>query len=159
MRAIYEADTEGVVALAAAGTAKSIFGVKADAGHAIDLQAIGFTLDGVTASEKPILVELCACTFATNAPGTASTAVTIDTAAGPRVAETFAAGKTWTTEPTVVTVLKPLDHDPYKFILDRDFPDNMNYDFAVAEGFVIRMTIPSGGAAVNARCWARWARV
>lgn len=159
MRSIYEADTEGVVALAAAGTAKSIFGVKGDAGHALDLLALAFSIDGVTAAEKSVLVELCSSTFATNAPGTASTAVTIDNTSGPRIAETFAAAKNWTTEPTVIVSHRSFDCDPYKFVYDRDFPLGENYDYAVAEGFVIRMTIPTGGIAVNARCWARWARV
>lgn len=158
MRAIYVADTEGVVALAAATTAKTIFAVKADTGHALDLLGIAFSLDGVTASEKPVLVEFCSCTFATNAPGTNSTAVTIDSESGPRVPETFSAGKNWTAEPTVITSLRPLDCDPYKFAYERDHPPDASPDFAVSEGFCVRMTIPSGGAAANARVWARWAR-
>lgn|SRR5262245_16689271 len=159
MRAIYVADTEGVVALAAAGTAKSIFGILGDAGHGIDLLGMGFSLDGVTASEKPVLVELCHCTFATQPPGTASTAVTVDQEAGRVVAETFSAAKNWTTEPTVLTVLRPLDCDPYKFYYEKDHPLGESPDTDAADGFVVRMTIPSGGAAVNARAWMRWARV
>jgi hypothetical protein len=159
MRAIYVADTEGVVALAAATTAKTIFGVKADAGHAIDLLGLAFSLDGVAAAEKPVFVEFCYCTFGANPPGTASTAVTIDSEAGPRVAETMSAGKNWTTEPTTITALRPLDCDPYKFYYEKDHPLGESPDGAAAEGFAIRMTIPSGGAAVNARVWARWARV
>lgn len=159
MRAIYVADTEGVVALAAATTVKTIFGVIADSGHAIDLLAIGYSLDGVTASEKPVLVELCAMQFSTNAPGTNSTAVTIDSESGPRVAETFTAAKNWTAEPTgTITSLRPLDCDPYKFVYERDFAPDNSPDFAASQGFAVRMTIPSGGAAVNARVWARWAR-
>jgi len=159
MRAIYVADTEGVVAAAAAATAKSIFGVKADAGHAIDLLGLMIAMDGVTASEKPVLIELCSCTFATNAPGTNSTAVTVDQESGPRIAETFAAAKNWTAEPTALVVLRPGDMDPYKFYYEKDHPLGESPDFAVAEGFVIRATVPSGGAAVNYRVWSRWARV
>jgi len=159
MRAIYVADTEGLVALAAAGTAKTIFGVKGDAGHAIDLLGLTISLDGLTATEKSIVVELCACTWATNAPGTASTAVTVKQESGPRIAETFAAAKTWTTEPTVLTVLEPFDLDPYKYQYKYDFSLGESPDFAVAEGFAVRMTIPSAGAAVNARVRGRWARV
>ena len=159
MRSIYEADTEGEVALAAAGTVKTIYGVKGDAGHALDLLALAFSLDGITAAEQPVLVELVAVSFATQAPGTASTAVAVKNTAGPRIAETFAAAKNWTTEPTVKTILKPLDYDPYKFTFDREWPLGENYDFPVAEGYTIQMTIPSGGAAVNARVWSRWGRV
>jgi hypothetical protein len=135
-RAIYTADTEGVVAVAAAAT-KTVFAVKADTGHAIDLLALNFSLDQATptASDKGVFIELCAATFATNAPGTNSTAVGVDQAGGPRIAETFAAGKNWTTEPTVLTSI------------------------SVAEGFALRITNPSGNQSVNVRAWAKWARV
>ena len=159
MRAIYVCDTEGKVAGAAATTAKTVFGIKGDAGHGIDLLGLGFALDGVSASEAPVLIEFCYCTWATNAPGTNSTAVTVDQESGPRIAETFSAGKNWTTEPTVLTALRPLDYDPNKLIYERDHPLGESPDSAAAEGFALRMTIPSGGAAVNIRAWAKWARV
>jgi hypothetical protein len=159
MRAIYAADTEAVVALAAAATAKTIFGVKGDAGHGIDLLKWWFNFDGVTAAEKPILVELCELTWATNAPGTNSTAVTVDQAAGPTLAETFAAARNWTTEPTVLTPIETFELDPYKGFYSYDFPLGDSPDSLVAEGFCVRMTIPTGGAAVNARAGMRWARV
>jgi hypothetical protein len=160
MRAIYVADTEGVVAVAAASTVV-VFGVKADAGHAIDLLGLAFSIDQATptATDKGVLVELCACTFATNAPGTNSTAVTVDTEAGPRVAETFAAAKTWTALPTVVNALRPFDCDPYKFTYERDFPLGESPDFATAEGFCLRVTNPSGNQSVNVRAYTRWSRV
>jgi hypothetical protein len=159
VRTIYVADTEGVVALAAATTAKTIFGVLGDAGHGIDLLGWGFSLDGIAAAEKPVLVELCHCTFATNPPGINSTAVTVDTEAGIRIPETFSAGKNWTTEPTVLVPQRPLDCDPYKFYYEKDNPLGESPDSLDADGFAVRMTIPSGGAAVNARVWMRWARV
>lgn len=160
MRAIYVADSEGAVSVAAAAT-KSVFGVKADAGHAIDLMSLAFSVDQATptASDKSVLIEFCAVTFATNAPGTASTAVAVDQESGPRVTETFAAGKNWTTEPTVVTALRPFDVDPYKFTYERDHPWGETPDFAAAEGFVIRVTNPTGNQSVNVRAWAKWARV
>jgi hypothetical protein len=159
-RAIYTADTEGVVAVAAAAT-KTVFGVKADTGHAIDLLSLKFSLDQATptASDKSVLVELCAVTFATNAPGTTSTAVAADQAGGPRIAETFSPGKNWTTEPTVVTSLEPFDADPYKFTYGEHYPFGENYDFSLAEGFALRITNPSGNQSVNVRVWAKWARV
>jgi len=159
MRAIYSADAEAAVALAAA-TVKTVFGVKADAGHAIQLLGAWFGFDGVASSEKPVLVEFCACTWATQPPGTLSTAVTVDQEAGPRYAETFSAARNWTTEPTVQTPIRSFGYDPNKGYWDRDFALGDEPDFAVAEGFTIRMTVPSGGAAVNVdRPGARWARV
>ena len=162
MRAIYVADTEGVVAVAAAAT-KTVFGVKADTGHAIDLLGLAFSVDQSTptATDKGILVEFCAVTFATNAPGVGgiSTAVTVDQESGPRIAETFSAAKNWTSEPTVVTSMRPYDVDPYKFTYERDHPLGESPDFGLAEGFAIRVTNPSGNQSVNIRAWARWARV
>lgn len=160
MRAIYVADTEGAVSVAA-NTTTSVFGVKADAGHAIDLLGLAFSIDQATptATDKGVFVELCSATFATNAPGTNSTAVTVDQEAGPRVAETFAAAKNWTAAPTVLVALRPIDADPYKFTYERDHPLGESPDFAVAEGFVLRITNPTGNQSVNVRAWARWSRV
>ncbi len=160
MRAIYVADTEGQVSVSA-NTTKTVFGVKADSGHALDLLTIAWSMDQATATagDKAVLVEFCACTWATNAPGTNSTAVTIDQESGPRIAETFAAGKTWTTEPTAITVLRPIDADPYKLLYERDHPLGEGPDFAVAEGFCLRITNPTGNQTVNVRAFAKWARV
>lgn len=153
MRSIYEAHTEADVGFT---TVRSVFGVKADSGHAIDLLALALSLDSVDASDAAVLIELCTATFATNAPGTASTGVTIHNTSGPRIAETFAAARNWTTEPTVLVAVKVLEYDPYKFGMDIPFPLGEGYDFALAEGFVIRCT---AAETVNARVHARWARV
>jgi hypothetical protein len=161
VRAIYVADSEGVVAVAAAAT-KTVFGVNADTGHAIDLLGIGFTIDQATptATDKAVLVEFCSVTYATNPPGTASTGVTVDQESGPRITETFTGAKNWTTEPTVVTVLRPFDCDPYKFTYERDHPLGESPDFAAGPvGFALRVTNPSGNQSVNVRAWARWSRV
>jgi hypothetical protein len=160
MRAIYVADSEGVVAVAANSTVY-VYGVKANTGHAVDLLALAFSVDQATptASDKAVYVELCAATWATNAPGTNSTSVTVDQEAGPRIAQTFTAAKTWTASPTVINPLRPFDVDPYKFTYERDFLDVLNLDFNVGEGFVLRVTNPTGNQSVNVRAWSRWARV
>ena len=160
-RTIYVADTEGVVAVAA-NTTKTVFGIKADAGHAIDLQLLGFSVgqSTPTATDKEVFIEFGGCTFATNAPGTNSTAVTVDRRSGPGVAETFAAGKNWTTEPTVITPLDPFDVDPYKFSYGNPEPLLEGADFPVAQGFLLRVTNPAGNtSSVNVRAWARFSRV
>lgn len=160
MRAIYVANVEAVSTVAAA-TTRTVFGVKADTGHALDLLSMAFSVDQATptASDKGVLVEFCACTFATNAPGTASTAVTVDQEAGPRVTETFSAAQHWTTEPTVLTVLRPFDVDPYKFTYERDYPLGEGPDSGLAEGFAFRVVNPSGNQSLNIRAWMKWARV
>ena len=160
MRAIYVADTEGAVSVAA-NTTTFVFGVKADSGHAIDLLGLAFSIDQATptATDKGVLVEFCSITWASNGPGTNSTAVAVEQESGPRVTETFAAAKNWTATPTVHTILRPIDCDPYKFTYERDHPLGESPDFAVAEGFVLRVVNPTGNQSVNIRAWARWARV
>src|SRR6266496_4189085 len=121
-KAGYSTDTEGTVASAAATTAKSILGVSAPAQFGCDLKGFSIDFDGVTASEKPVLVELCGCTFATQPPGTASTSTTVDQEYGRAITAGFTAAKNWTTEPTVITVLRAWDVDPNKGLLIYDYP-------------------------------------
>ena len=143
----YSIVTGGAVGLTAA-TAKSILGVKAHANSGIQVKSLEVAFDGVTASAVPVLIELCYATFATNSPGTASTSVTPAQNYGRVLTAGFTAGKTWTTEPTVLTVLKELLLPADKGVLAYQFPLGQEPDSALAEGFVIRCTAP---AAVNVR--------
>lgn len=149
--ALYKVLTGGQVASAAAATAKSILGVKAHANSGLILKQAHVDLDGVTASEKPVLIELCQATFATNSPGTNSTSVTPVQQCGRVMTAGFTAGKTWTAEPTVLTVLGEFSYDPNKGYWLYDYSLGDEPDCALAEGWVIRTTVPSGGAAVNYR--------
>jgi len=158
MGALYNATSEGGVALAAT-VIKSVFGLKGDAGIGVLLKDLSFSFDGVTSSEKPVLVELCYATFATNPPGTASTAVTIYQSGGRTVSEAFSAAKNWTSEPTVLTVLEAFEYDPTKGMYRFVYPLGDEYDSAAGEGFVLRMTVPASGASVNARAGMRFGRV
>ena len=143
----YSIITGGAVALTAA-TAKTILGVKAHANSGVQLKSFEVAYDGVTSSAVPVLVELCYATFATNAPGTASTSVTPAQVYGRVLAAGFTAGKTWTTEPTVLTVLKEWLMAPDKGLVMYQFPLGQEPDTALGEGLVIRCTAP---AAVNVR--------
>lgn len=142
----YSAVTGGAVALAAA-TAKTVLGLKAHANFGLDLLKVSITFDGVTATAVPVLVELCACTWATNSPGTNSTSVTPLQTYGRVVAVGATAGKTWTTEPTVLTVLKELLLPPTSGLL-YDIPLGNTWDCDLSLGFAIRCTAP---AIVNVR--------
>lgn len=144
---IYSIVTGGAVALSAA-TAKSILGVKAHANSGIQVSALRIGFDGVTASAAPVLVELCYCTWATNSPGTNSTSVTPAQKSGRVLTAGFTAGKTWTTEPTALTVLDEWLLTPNGGLALIDIPLGNEYDSALAEGFVIRCTAP---ATVNVR--------
>lgn len=143
----YSCSTEGAVALAAA-TPKSILGVSGPASFGVDLRGYELSLDGISASVVAALVEICAATFGANAPGTNSTTVTPNQVHGRAVTAGFTAAKTWTTEPTTLTVIKAFLLTPNSGTLLYDWPLERSPDSAVSQGFVIRMTAT---ATVNAR--------
>lgn len=146
-KAGYRCSTEGAVALAAA-TAKTCIGAKSHANFGLDLTVVKFGFDGVTASAIPVLIELCYCTWATNAPGTNSTSTTPRQTYGRPLTAGFTSGKTWTTEPTVLTVEDDMLLSPNGGTLWYDFPLATSWDSALAEGFALRFTAP---AVVNVR--------
>lgn len=144
-KAGYSVSTTAAVALVAA-TAKSILGVSAPAQFGVDLKKYRVSFDGVTASAIPVLVELCYSTFATNAPGTASTTRTPAQVYGRAITTGFTAASNWTSEPTVLTVLDQWTLTPNGGLVIYDIPLGDTPDSAVSQGFVIRCTAP---AAVN----------
>lgn len=144
---LYSAVTGGAVALAAA-TAKTILGAKAHANSGLLLKKIKIGFDGVTASAVPVLVEVCYCTWATNSPGTNSSSVTPLQKNGRALTVGFTAGKTWTTEPTVLTTLDEILLPAFMGAALYDIPLGDEYDSNLAEGFAIRCTAP---AIVNVR--------
>lgn len=148
MKAGYSCTTEGAVALAAA-TAKSILAVICPAQFGADLKKVRVGFDGVTASAVPVLVELCYNTQATNSvAGTANTAVTVNQGYGRTVTAGFTAAKTWTSEPTALTVIDSWLLSPNGGLVLYDFPLGDTPDTAVSNGFVLRCTAP---AIVNVR--------
>ena len=142
----YTAVTGGAVALSAA-TAKTIIGIKAHANSGLLLKEWKVSFDGVTASAIPVLIEGCYCTWATNGPGTNSTSVTPGQINGRVIAAGFTAGKTWTAEPTALTVLDEILIHPQAGLIYQ-IPLSSEWDCALAEGFAIRVTAP---AIVNVR--------
>ena len=141
--------TGGAIALSAA-TAKTILGAKSGSAFSLDLQHVDVGFDGVTPSAVPVLVELCACTFGANAPGTNSTSVTPAQKYGRQTTPGFTAGKNWTTEPTTITVIEEQLLTPAGGIVKWQYPFGSSPDSALAEGFAIRCTAP---ASVNVRAW------
>lgn len=154
MKCAYQATTEGAVALVAA-TAKTVIGIKANAAFGIDLKKFHFGFDGVTGSAVPVFWELCYCTWATNAPGTNSTSTTPTQVGGRVMTHGVTSGKTWTTEPTTLTVIKADLITPAGGILLYDYPLGDTPDCALSEGFALRLTAP---AAVNVRAGFDWER-
>jgi hypothetical protein len=150
-KAGYSVSTTAAVALVAA-TAKSILGVNAPAQFGVDLTKYRVSFDGVTASAVPVLVELCYSTFATNAPGTASTSRTVQQVYGRSITAGFVAASAWTSEPTVLTVLDQWTLTPNGGLVIYDIPLGTTPDSAVSNGFVIRCTAPAG-VNVTADMW------
>lgn len=144
---IYNCNSEGAIALSAA-TARSIVGVRAHANSGLLIKDLHVSFDGVTASAVPVLVELMYSTWGANSPGTNSTSTTARQRGGRVLAAGFTCGKTWTTEPTTLTLIKEFLLTPNGGALFYQFPLGDEPDCALAEGFVLRCNAP---AAVNVR--------
>lgn len=144
-KAGYSAPAAAAVALAAA-TAKTVIGVNGTTAFGVDLQGFSFSFDGVTSSAVVVKCELCRSTFATNAPGTASTSITPVQEYGPTITPGFTAASAWTTEPTVLTPIWVFQIDPNKGFILVERPPGRSWDSPVSNGFALRLTAP---AAVN----------
>lgn len=135
----YSIVTGGAVSLSAS-TAKSVLGVQAAADFAIDIKKIWWGFTGTAASEAPVTCELLYATFATNAPGTNSTSVTPLQLYGRTTTSGVLAGKTWTTEPTVLTTVAEIPLTPNGGAALYDYPLGDSPDCGLGHGFVLRFT-------------------
>lgn len=142
-KAGYSCTTEGAIALVAAA-AKSVIGVAGTADFGVDLKKYRIGFDGVTASNVPVLVEVCGATFATNGPGTNSTATTPRQDYGRVLTAGFTTAAGWTVEPTVLTVLESYLLTPNGGTVLYDWPLGDTPDSAFSQGFTIRCTAPAG---------------
>lgn len=134
---------------------KSMLGVAGNAAFGIDLRKIEVAFDG-SATATPIIVELCAATFATNPPGTNSTSVTAAQAYGRVTASGVTAAQNWSAEPTVLTVLKSYLLTPNGGLLIEEFAPDHGFDSAPSQGFVIRCTATA--ITPNVRCTMEFER-
>jgi hypothetical protein len=141
-KAGYSAPAAAAVALVAA-TAKTVIGVQSPAQFGCDLQGFAFAFDGVTAGNAPVTCELCRATFATNPPGTASTAITAQQEYGPTITPGFTAASAWTTEPTVLVPIWRFQLDPNKGLIIYERPPGRSWDSPVSNGFALRMNAPN----------------
>lgn len=153
-KAGYTAVTDAAVTLTG-GAAKSVLGVKSGAAFGLDLKKLRISFAGVTASALPVLCELCYATFATNSPGTNSTSVTPVQVYGRTIAHGVTAARTWTAEPTVLTVVDQWLLTPNGGTAIYDIPLGDTPDSAVSEGFTIRLNAPAGVDARAALWWER----
>lgn len=154
MKAQYSVVTSAAVAFTGAQT-KTILGVKSGAAFGLDLRKFSVSLDGVTASAVPGLVEVVYATFATNAPGTNSTPRTPAQASGRTLASGVTAASAWTAEPTVLTVLEEHLLTPNGGLFVVEYAPDKGYDTALGEGLALRFT---STATVNIRATLVWER-
>jgi hypothetical protein len=154
-KAGYDASTEANVSLVAT-TAKTVLGVNAPAQFGVDLRGFLIGFDGVTNTDKPVLVEITQCTFATQPPGTASTSATVNQVYGRSIVAGFVAAYAWTTEPTVQVAIKTILLTPNGGTYDYDWPLGETFDNAISTGFGIRCTAPT--STVNVRATLRFER-
>lgn len=147
----YGINTSAAVALST--SAKSVLGIRAGATFGIQLKHYEVGFSSVTASEGPVYVEVCYCTFATNAtPGTNNTNENSNVRQhyGRVLANGMTAMSAWTSEPTVLTAIDDFWLDPNKGLVIYDYLLGQEPDTALQEGFVLRMTAATGTPNVRA---------
>lgn len=157
-KAGYSVSTSADCGLTAAA-AKTILCVLSPAQFGVDLRGFEIAFDGVTNTDKPVLVEICTNTGATNSvPGTGNTNenANIVQIYGRSIVAGFTAFSNSTSEPTVLVQWKLLRLTPNGGTYDYDWPLGETPDNAVSTGFAIRCTAPT--SAVNARASVRFER-
>lgn len=127
-----------------AATAKCVLGIKAATNVCVKLTGLTISFDGATSSNAPAICEQMQSTFGANGPGTNSTSVTPpkrDTGRAETIQAT--AAKTWTTEPTTLTLQSSLDLGQYNGAATIFLPFDTPYIIIGAQGFVLRITSPN----------------
>lgn len=150
---IYGVTSAAAVALVAA-TPKTVLAAIAHANSG--LQTVGFDIsfNGVTATEVPVLVEICQLSGAT--AGT-STAATIVQESGLVLAAGFTAAYAYSVEPTVLTVMRKFWLTPNGGTVLYDFPLGNEPQCGFSPlGLALRCTAP---AAANAQVTMRVQRI
>lgn len=129
---------------------KTILGVKAPATFGITLTYASCSFDSADPQAAPVLVELCYCTFATNPPGTNSTSITPALLYGGQSTPGFAAAKSWSAEPTVLSVVDEMllvaNGQPARW----RFSPGLQLDSDANQGFAIRVNAGLGTTGVRA---------
>jgi hypothetical protein len=135
-RAIFSAPAGAAVALTAA-TAVVPLAWKAPGEHGLQWMGYELGFTGVVATEPPVLVELCYCTFAADGTATAATEVQ---ECGRSVAIPGNAFYTYTVAPTVLTPFRRFSVTPVGGTVLYPFEDGFEPDCAADQGFAIRLT-------------------
>lgn len=153
----------GADVVLAANTVQSILGVRANAAFGIKLRKVSLGSRGsgsTVPTAIPLLVELCRATFATNPPATNSTTETPVQTYGLVIAHGVTAASAWTAgnEPTVLTVLDEFTLHPQQ-MMKEGLPFSGEYEAGLSEGFVLRVSNPTGNPSVPLRPMFHWERI
>lgn len=138
----------------AANTTQSILGIRAGASFGLKLKKVSLGSRGSGSSiptAVPLLVEVCSCTFATNGTaGTNNTSETVIQTYGRVLASGMTAMSAWTAEPTVLTILDEYSLHPQQ-LMKEGLPFSEEFDCDLNNGFVMRVTNPTGNPTVTMR--------
>lgn len=137
------------VALTAA-VAKTVVGVKAAANVCLKVLEAAVSADGATSSNAPLIMDNNRSTFATNAPGVSSTALTPGKR-DPGRAEVIqaTAAHTWTTEPTVLTAQHSKDVGQFNGLYHYINPFSSPIIVVGGQGFALTLTSPNNVTATG----------
>lgn len=137
-------DVPGTTIALTAATAKSALGSKAATNVCVKLTEFAQSFDGATSSNAPAVCEFMQSTFGANGPGTNSTSVTPakrDTGRAETIQSTHA--KTWTTEPTTLTLQRGLDIGQFNGVAVVMHPFANPFIIIGGQGCVLRITSPN----------------
>lgn len=145
-RAIYSAPVGAAVALVTA-TAKTVVAAICPATFGADLRKLRLGFDGVTATDKAVVIEIVRYT----ADGTGA-AGTIAQVAGRAITAGFSTKYNYSIEPTGATVIDRFSLTPIGGTIIMEFGDD-SPDCDVSQLLAIRCTAPTSAVNVNATMW------
>ncbi len=137
-------DVPATTVACTAATAKSVLGIKAATNVCVKVTEVSVSFDGATSTNAPAVCEFMQSTFGANSPGTNSTSVTPpkrDTGRAETIQAT--AAKTWTTEPTTLTLQRTLDVGQYNGVVVYMHPFASPFIVIGGQGCVNRITSPN----------------
>ena len=135
----------------ASAAIKTMVGVLASTHVALRWLESAVSVNSGTSTDVPATVVLQSCTFATNAPGTSSTAIT--SPAGKRDLQRdtyqFTAAYGWSAQPTVLTVIRTIFDPQYNGLYHYINPLSSPYIIAGGGGGAISVTPGTGTPSVS----------
>lgn len=147
MKAGYSALVGAPVALAV-GVAKSVISLICPATHGADIIKLRVAFDGITATDKEVLVELVAFT----ADGT-GTAGVVNQTYGRTIAPGFTTKYNYSVEPTVPTILDRWALTPIGGTALYDLPLGATPDIGPSTLVALRLTAPTSVVNYNGGIW------